>query len=241
MNRKLFFDHIRTAVFNGRLTQGQVDGLNRLIEVWTSDYGDYPDAFLAYCLGTGAWETGYTMQPITERGPRSYFNKYEPGTRLGKILGNTQAGDGYRFRGEGDVQNTGRRNARYSSARLREVLGVDVDFEKNPELRGDPIYSAHCLFLGCIEGWYTGVKLADFIDGIDESDEEDGEEFRQARRVVNGTNKDVEISELALDFEEAINLSQITGEREPDVDPLKLIIAGLEDILTELKSYAKVQ
>ncbi len=35
------------------------------------------------------------MQPVTEYGAKSYFNKYEPGMPIGKQLGNTQQGDGY--------------------------------------------------------------------------------------------------------------------------------------------------
>jgi hypothetical protein len=87
------------------------------------------------------------MQPIKERGPVSYFNKYEPGTKIGKLLGNTQKGDGYRFKGEGHVQNTGRRNAAFASKRLNEVFGLNIDLVKNPEKRGDPFSSAQSLFL----------------------------------------------------------------------------------------------
>ena len=78
------------------------------------------------------------MQPIKERGPVSYFNKYEPGTKIRKVLGNTQKGDGYRFHREGHVQNTGRRNAEFASRRLKELFGLNLDLVKNPEKRGDP-------------------------------------------------------------------------------------------------------
>lgn len=216
MNRAKFYAALRrrdSGVFGTSLSQGQVEGVERLLDVWNRYYAkDGSAEELAYDLGTSYHETAHTMQPITERGRRSYFNKYEPGTRLGRVLGNTQPGDGYRFRGEGDVQNTGRRNARVSSRRLNEVFGLKIDFEKNPSLRGDPFWSAHCLFLGNREGWWTGKDIDDFIDGIDESDAEDLREYRNARRIVNGTDKANAIARYALAFERALKAGGYNGQ-----------------------------
>lgn len=192
-------------MFPGRLSNSQVVGMERLLDVWEKFYAkDGHRNELAYDLATSYHETGATMQPITERGPVSYFDKYEPGTKLGRMLGNTLKGDGYRFRGEGDVQNTGRRNARYSSQQLNKAFGLNVDFEAYPEKRGDPVLSAHCLFLGNREGWWTGRDLAKYIDRIDEDDKEDLREFANARAVVNGSDKAVQIGKYALVFEAAL-------------------------------------
>ena len=208
MNRAIFYDRVRGPVFQGSLNKQQVDGLERLLDIWFESYaGKYHLDILAYSLATAALETAYTMQPIKERGGRSYFNKYEPGTRLGKMLGNTQKGDGYKFRGEGHVQNTGRRNAAYSSKRLQQEFGLNVDFVANPDDRGDFFLSAHCLFLGSIEGWWTGKGFEDYIDDVADEDDEQIKEFVQARRAVNGVDKAMTIAQIALHFREALTLA----------------------------------
>ncbi|MDP2369987.1 hypothetical protein [Rhodoferax sp.] len=51
------------------------------------------------------------------------FSKYDPGTAVGKQLGNTQVGDGERFKSRGFVQLTGRDN--YS--RYGKLIGLALD------------------------------------------------------------------------------------------------------------------
>lgn len=204
MDRAKFYNSIR-SMFAGGLSQKQVDGMNNLLDVWEGNYQATGSAEeLAYNLGTAFHETGGTMRPIRERGGRSYFNKYEPGTRIGKALGNTRPGDGYRYRGEGHVQNTGRGNAVKATKRINEVFRLGLDLVKNPSQRGDPFFSAHSLFLGNREGWWTGRKLADYIDGIDEEHDEDFREYVRARAVVNGSDKAAKIAGYAIRFEDAL-------------------------------------
>ena len=186
MNRSAFYSAVRTSLFDGSLSQSQVAGMENLLDVWDKYFARDSDDLLAYDLATAFHETARTMQPITERGPVSYFNKYEPGTKLGKMLGNTAKGDGYRFRGEGHVQNTGRRNAGVATKRINELFGLGIDLVKNPEKRGDPFISAISLFLGNKEGWWTGKDLLDYIDGVDESDAEDLREDLLDRDFVPG-------------------------------------------------------
>lgn len=204
MDRAVFYDIVRASVFGGKLSEDQVQGMENLLNVREQYIPDMPPHELAYDLATASWETAGTMQPITERGPKSYFNKYEPGTKIGNVLGNTQPGDGYRYRGEGHVQNTGRRNASVATKRLNELYKLGIDLVKNPEQRGDPLVSALSLFIGNREGWWTGKDINDYIDNIDESDDEDLREFSNARRIVNGTDKAVEIGKRALAFEKGL-------------------------------------
>lgn len=52
-------------------------------------------------------------------------------------LGNTQRGDGKRFKGRGAIQLTGRANYRAATEDLRPMLG-DTNLEENPERADDP-------------------------------------------------------------------------------------------------------
>lgn len=190
-----FFSRAR-ALFAGGLSQSQVDGINALLA--EGERRRTGRNLMAYKLATAQHETGATMQPIHERGPRSYFDKYEPGTRIGRMLGNTQKGDGYRYRGRGLPQLTGRRNYALAGRKL------GIDLLGGPDLALEPRYAVAIMFDGMSEGWFTGKKLSDYIDDIDEPDAEDLREFVEARRVVNGTDKAKEIGRLALGYEAAL-------------------------------------
>ena len=192
LDRSLFFGKVRHFPFQGHLVQGQVDGLNTLLAVWERHYADNDIRWLAYALATAYHETAHTMQPIHERGSRRYFRKYEPDTRLGRRLGNIRPGDGWRYRGRGFVQLTGRRNYALAARKL------GVDLLADPELALEPDIAAHILFRGMIEGWFTGRKLGDYI--------RPGKPARYvaARRVVNGLDRARRIARYAVAFERAL-------------------------------------
>jgi putative chitinase len=193
---KNFFDVVRPH-FGGKLTQGQVDGMNAIIAGFAM-YGDGDIQKLSYILATAKWETASTMQPIYERGQKTYFNKYEPGTTIGKNLGNTRPGDGYKFRGRGLVQITGRDNY----ARAGKIIGVDL--VANPDKALEPAIAVRILIEGMLRGWFTAKGLTKYIDGIDESDADDLAEYVQARRTVNGQDKATLIANSAIIFERAL-------------------------------------
>jgi putative chitinase len=190
-----FFTHARTLL--GPLKQTQVAGINAILDAWDR-YGDGNLNRLSYVLATPIVETGGRYEAIYEQGAKSYFNKYEPGTAIGKRLGNTHRGDGYRYRGRGLVQITGRSNY----ARVGREFGIDLI--SNPDLALDLNLAARILVVGTLKGWFTGKGLSDYIDDVDESDAEDLREFVQARRTVNGQDKAATIAGHALAFEKAL-------------------------------------
>jgi putative chitinase len=77
-----------------------------------------------------------------ELGGEDYFRKYDKRADLG----NTHAGDGFRYKGRGFIQITGRYNyVSYGNS-------IQIDFESNPELLAQIPYCADS------SGWYWNMK-----------------------------------------------------------------------------------
>ena len=193
-NRKKFFDGFRNRF--GPLTQELVDALEFLLTQIEKDdrFGitETDRRQIAYCLGTFKWETAHTMRPIDEIGTAARFNKiYGPQTKVGKILGNTQDGDGALFHGRGYVQLTGRRNY----AKAKKLTGVDL--LTNPDAAKEPALAYQIAVQGMIDGWFTGKKLSDFIkEGV--------ADFENARTIINGHDKAAMIADIARRFSEVL-------------------------------------
>lgn len=194
-NRDVFFGLYRDKY--GALNQAQVDGLNFLLDSFEQQKAyDLSTPQIAYMLATAKHETGDTFQPIYERGSRAYFNQYEPPSRKAKRLGNIIKGDGYKYRGRGYVQITGRANYE----RLGDIIGLDLI--DNPDLALEPAIAADIMLEGFMRGLFTGKKLTDYIaDG--------STDFTYARRCINGLDRAKEIAVYAVQFESVLHSSGI--------------------------------
>jgi predicted chitinase len=101
-------------------------------------------------------------EPYTARSKEDYFN-YWYGNR--PDLGNSQRGDGFRYRGRGPLQLTGRDNY----TRASRDLGIDL--VRNPDLAADPRIGMQ------VAGWYWRTR------GLNEL--ADRGDFRELTRRIN--------------------------------------------------------
>lgn len=190
-----FFAAMRKVT--GPLNQSQVDTVNALI----AGAAHWPIGWLAYGLAT-AWHEARLM-PIRELGgPSYYFRMYDiEGKRpsVARALGNTFPGDGAKFAGRGLVQLTGRTNY----ARAGAYLGLDLIAQ--PDLALEPANAARILIWGMETGAFTGKAMKDCIGTRGTP-----AEFRQARKIINGTDRDVMIAGYADGFQTALDKGKWT-------------------------------
>ncbi len=191
-DRALFFAAYRRA-YPSRLSQSQVDGLNTLLVSIESDTHLEDLRHVAYMLATVKHECADTWQPIVERGARAYFDKYEPGTAIGKRLGNRSIGDGFRTRGRGYVMITGLANYERMNRALG-LIGTDNDLVINPDAALIPKISYAIMSFGMRTGAFTGKKLSDYISAAKC-------DYLEARRVINGMDRAALIAGYAVRFE----------------------------------------
>jgi putative chitinase len=185
IDRKKLFDGLHVAPFTGGMSQGQVDGINAILDCWDATYRVQDPLFVSYSLATVYWETAKTMQPIEEYGKGAGHPYGLPTGPWHKV-----------YDGRGYVQLTWQANYAHASKRLGE-LGLFVDLEKNPELAMQPDIAARILVIGMVEGWFTGKKLGDYFshppaDPIN------------ARRIINGTDNANTIAHIYSQFQTAI-------------------------------------
>lgn len=195
-DRKRFFDGYRER-FPGKLPVGRVRGLQEVLGFIEEDEAITDLRWAAYMLATTKHETADTYHPIVERGPRAYFDKYEPGTRIGKRLGNERLGDGYRLRGRGYVQITGLSNY----VKMGDLLGVDLYADPDLALRPEIAYKI--MSVGMRLGTFTGKKLADYIPEGGPAD------YFHARKIINGLDRAALIADYAWDFEEILGAAAL--------------------------------
>ncbi|MEW6734768.1 MAG: hypothetical protein AB1489_25810, partial [Acidobacteriota bacterium] len=138
---------------------------------------------LAYMLATAKWETQHFTQ-LEEQGSDTYLAKYQDKN------GNVEPMDYKKYRGRGYVQL----RYRDSYKKADEKLGTDL--VTSPFLASQPPYAYQIMVRGCLEGWFTGAKLVDYIS-------KDGSncDYRNARNIINPYELQVANSALTIDPE----------------------------------------
>lgn len=190
-----FFDACRAGIMGPTLDAGEVSGVNIILEAMEGS----PLSWTAYALATAWHETAHTMQPVKERGGDNYFfRKYDPkgqNPKLAKMLGNTESGDGVKFCGRGYVQLTGRANYAKAAAFTGQPL---LD---RPELAQQEDIAAKIMRWGMERGVFTGKRLGDMLPAGKPATRP---EFVQARRIINGLDRAVDVAGYAVAFQDAL-------------------------------------
>lgn len=130
----------------------------------------------AYVLATALWETNRTMQPVEEA--------YYLGSRAEAYRKRLRY---YPWHGRGFVQLT------WESNYIRAGQELGVDLISDPDRAMEPAIAAEALVIGSRDGWFTGKRLRDYIHG-------ERVDYREARRIINGTDAAVQIADIATDY-----------------------------------------
>lgn len=138
------------------------------LDVACKEYGITTAPRLAAFLATVGHESQSLRYVREVWGPTPAQQRYEGR----KDLGNVEPGDGFRFRGRGLIQTTGRANCRRLTQRLRARFGDAPDFERRPELLEEPRWAA--------------MSAADYWDMHGLNAPADAGDFDAITRIVNG-------------------------------------------------------
>jgi predicted chitinase len=102
-------------------------------------------------------------------GPTAAQRRYEPASTLASTLGNTEAGDGFRFKGRGPIQITGRANYK----RFGDLLGLDLVGEPQRAALPEVAFRMAALF-------WSKKGLNELADQVSDA------AFREITRRING-------------------------------------------------------
>lgn len=197
-NKAEFFNTLRRGNLLGPdLTLNEVQGTEAIVDACAA--ANWPMSWVAYALATAYHETAHTMLPIKEMGGNAYFTRmYDiTGNRRQMAInhGNKTPGDGPKYAGRGYVQLT------WKSNYIKAGNKLGIDLVNKPDLAMDKKHAADILVFGMQEGWFTGKSNEDYMP----NEWGNTEQFKEARRIINGTDKRDLIAGYASQFQTALD------------------------------------
>ena len=235
MNRKAFFDIIRYSIFNGKIPEKSVKGIEGILDAW-EDTGETDQRQLACCLGHTWLEVGRNMYPVregfatTDQQAMSHVSKMFARGQIRRNYAIPDASTGLSAFGRGQIQLTWIEN--YIKA--GQKLGLDL--VNNPDMLLDPKISGQVVVRGCLEGWFRGdkggrQKLSRFFNDRTAN-------WKGARNIVNGDKRGGELEYVGKLFFNALHRS--AGEEPTPPQPKgttimnTIIMSILRHVLTAL-------
>lgn len=167
-----------------RKVTGQLDAMQvEIVTKLLAATGDWGNGWLAYALAT-AWHEA-RLKPIEELGKGK-----------GKPYGVINA-TGKAPYGRGLVQLTWHSN--YETADHK--LGLNGSLAENYDRALEPEIAVAVMVRGMAEGWFTGKSLGSYMAKTGNGSLSD---FKQARRIINGTDKADLIAGYAVKIQDAL-------------------------------------
>lgn len=202
-NEKAFYDIARLTLFGGKITATQFARLSHLVAVM-AEFGSVTSEMGAYILATAHHETDRFTAMVEYTSGEAYEGRDD--------LGNTEKGDGKRFKGRGYVHLTGRRNYTWGAEK------VGLDLIEYPGRAADIDVAAPLIVMGMLDGSFTGIGLGRFINSAKM-------DFINARKTVNGLDR----AELIADIAERYLIAIRGGMQVPSADekPVPLSLARM--------------
>lgn len=205
MLNKAFFDHVRKACFDGRLSKSAVKNMQVIYEAWLEHpHGPNPRAELAYIFATARGEVGPKMEPVRETFAKTdseAIATLEHAWKTGRLpqVKTPYWRDG--FFGRGYPQLTHRSNYQKQAAKH------GLDLVRHPEMMLTPAIAARVMISGMYDGDFTGRSLSDFI-------RERAVDFHAARTIVNGLDRADKFADYAVAFHTALETVSLEKKEE---------------------------
>lgn len=201
-NRKKFWDNYKIQFGAiGEKEQGIVPGIEFLLKGFETYHGWWADVrHIAYALATTKYETAHTFHPVRE----AYW------------LSETWRQNNLRYYpwyGRGYVQLTWERNYEAMNEKLPKHFPEFIEqFEQESGKKFNlmdadqvmhPAIAFGIMTVGMFRGSFTGKAFKHYIN-------DSKTDYKEARRIINGTDKQNTIASIAVKFEKVLRASLVT-------------------------------